>query len=593
MLSIGNLINAIASSSNSIEGIFFNIGIIIIIATLIGFTLKVLKQPLVPGYILAGVVLGPYVFSVITDKSTIEMLLEMGITFLLFVVGLEMDVKRLKSIGLIATVGGTIQILLLGLSGWLIGIFLGLNSIEAIYCGLIVSFSSTMLVVKLLSDKAELDTLHGRIIIGILLMEDVFAIIALLIISNLSNIGSGGVATVFLLLILKLLIIVLFSLVFGKYIFPPIFGLAAKTQELLFLLSITVCFFFAFFSASIGLSISIGAFIGGLSIANLPYNHEIISKVKALLIFFTTTFFAALGMQMQFSSFGAIILPLVIFVLFISFIKPLLTSMICSFFGYKKRTSFLSGAALSQISEFSLIIVALGISTGQLPESSFLPGMAILLAMITMTMTSYVIKFDQQIYDRIKGVLGFLDKIGTGNKELDMIKLKKRYNYILVGHDRIGYTILNTLLKRHRNVLVVDFNPEVVKQLIKRKIDCIYGDVSNTETIERLNLKKAKVVICTANDIHDNLLLLKHAKSAGSKAMMLLTATRVEDALELYRHGADYVILPHFLGGHHVSVMFEQGSLEIENIVKTKLAHIKELETRKLLGHHVHKHNSH
>jgi len=580
--------------SHSIETIFFDIGIIIIIATLLGFTLKVLKQPLIPAYVLAGVLLGPYGLSLITSQHVIETLSEMGIAFLLFVVGIEMDFKRLRSIGLIASVGGTVQILILSSIGWMIGVFLGFSTVETIYCGLIVAFSSTMVVIKLLSDKSELDTLHGRIVIGFLLMEDIFAILALLIISNFSEFVQAGMIGIVALLLVKIVIILIFSFVMAKYIFPPLFKLAAESQEILFLLSITTCFLFAFLSTLIGLSVAIGAFIAGLSVANLPYNYEIMGKIKALLIFFTTIFFAALGMKMEAISILKIIVPLVIFVLFISLIKPLITSCICSFFGYKRRTSLLSAITIAQTSEFSLIIIALAISPGiaHLPEGSIIPGLAILLAITTMVISSYTIKFNEGIYEKIKNPFKFLDKIGSGSRELDITNIKKDHDTILIGHDRIGYTILNTLQRQKKKIIVIDYNPEAVRELISKGINCIYGDISDTDVLERLNVHKTKLIISTVNDVHDNLTILRHAKKVRSEATIFVTALKVEDALELYSEGADYVILPHFLGGHHVSVMLEEETLNLNKMLDRKLDHIKELKHRKHIGHKHPKHHN-
>ena len=542
---------------------------------------------MIPAYVLAGVILGPYGLSLITNHVIIETLSEMGIAFLLFVVGMEMDLGRLKSIGLIASVGGTVQILFLGSMGWLLGILLGFSSIEAVYCGLIVAFSSTMVVIKLLSDKSELDTLHGRIVIGFLLMEDIFAILALLIISNFSEFVQAGMASIILLLFIKIIIILVFSFVMAKFIFPPLFKLAAESQEILFLLSITTCFLFAFFSTIIGLSMAIGAFIAGLSIANLPYNYEIMGKIKALLIFFTTIFFAALGMKLQIFSVTKIIIPLVVFVLFISLIKPLATAFICSLFGYKRRTSLLTSMTLAQTSEFSLIIVALAMSPGinHLPEGSIIPGMAILLAIITMIITSYTIKFDESIYEKIKNMFKFLDNMGSGSKELEMVNLNKQHDAILVGHDRIGYTILKTLKKQKKKIVIVDYNPEAVRELISKGMDCLYGDVSDTDVLDRLNISKVKLIISTVNDIHDNMTILRYAKKVGSKATIFVTAVRVDDALDLYAEGADYVILPHFLGGNHVSLMLEEEVFDLDSMLNKKLDHIKELKHRKHIGH--------
>lgn len=575
------------TSVEHIDPIFLDIGIIIVIATLLGFSLRMLRQPIIPAYVLAGIVIGPFGLGLISNEKVIATFSELGIAFLLFVVGIEMDFKRLRSIGLVASIGGTTQILALSLIGWIIAIFLGFSAIEATYIAMIVSFSSTMVVIKLLSDKNELDTLHGRIVIGFLLIEDIFAILCLLLISNINSLASVGLLPIVVIMLVKISILIIFALVMSKWVFPYVFKTAARSQEILFLFGITVCFIFAFLTSLIGLSIAIGAFIGGLSLANLPYNLEIVSKIKSLRIFFTTIFFTALGMRLVIGSFGAIVLPLIILVLFISLFKPFVTSLILSFFGYKKRTSMLTSMNLAQTSEFSLIIVALGISPaiGHLSADSIIPSLAILLSVVTMIITSYTIKFDTRIYERIKKHFRFLDKIGSGTREIDMTSLSKDHDVILVGYDRIGYNILRTLHKKKKDVLIIDFNPEIVRSLVQEGLHCIYGDVSDTEILERLNIKEAEMIISTVPDIHDNLLVLQHAKKHNTKAVIFVTASKVDDALELYSHGADYVILPHFLGGHHVSVMLEEESLDLDTMLRKKLEHIKELEHRKNIGH--------
>jgi len=581
------ILNLLVSSAHGIDPIFFDIGIIIVFATLIAFTLRVLKQPIIPAYVLAGLLIGPYGLSLISNQDVITTFSELGIAFLLFVVGIEMDFKRLRSIGLISGIGGTIQIFILAVTGWIIAVLLGFSAIEATYIAMIVSFSSTMLVIKLLADKNELDTLHGRIIIGFLLVEDVFAILSLLFLSNFNNIATSGVLPVVLIMLIEISIMILFAVVLSRFVFPYVFKMAARSQEILFLFAITVCFVFAFLTNLLGLSIAIGAFIGGLSIANLPYNYEIVGKIKSLRIFFTTIFFAALGMRLNVSALGKVIIPLIILVLFISLLKPLITSLICSFFGYKKRTSILTSMSLAQTSEFSLIIVALGISPaiGHLSQDSIIPSLAILLSVVTMVITSYTIKFDTSIYDRIKEKLNFLDRFGSGNREIEMLSGEGDHDVIMIGYDRIGFNVLRTLQKMKKKIVVIDFNPEVVRNLLHERIDCIYGDVSDTEILKRLNIKNAEMIISTVPDLHDNLLILELAKKQSSKAAIFVTASKVDDALELYEHGADYVILPHFLGGHHVSVMLEEESIDLNKMLKKKLEHIKELEHRKNIGH--------
>jgi Kef-type K+ transport system membrane component KefB len=279
------------------QNMFYDIGLMIIVATTFAYFAKLIKQPLIPAYVLTGIILGP-VLGVITNMGTIRMLSEIGITFLLFIVGLEINFKKLKNIGLVATLGGTIQIMVLFSLGFIIASVLGFLPMEALYVGIILSFSSTMVVIKLLSDKRELDTLHGRLIVGFLLTEDFFAILALSILPILNDFSILLLASS----LLKGVSIVIAAWLASKYVFPKMFKFAAKSQELLFLMSIAVCFIFATLFSYIGLSIIIGAFIAGVTLANLPYNVQIISKVSSLKDFFATIFFVSLGLELILTS---------------------------------------------------------------------------------------------------------------------------------------------------------------------------------------------------------------------------------------------------------------------------------------------------
>lgn len=565
--------------------IFFDIGIIVIIASIVGFFAKLLKQPLIPAYILTGLLIGPFSIGLITDIEIIKTLSEIGIAFLLFVVGLELDFRKLRNIGMIASVGGTIKTAVLFILGLIVAVLLGFGQREALYIGLIIAFSSTMVVIKILSDKRELDTLHGRIIIGILLMEDILAILAL---SFLSSLG-----TTFLLIlfsIFKGLSILVLALLASKYFFPPVFRFAAKSQEMLFLMAITICFFFALISSYLGFSIIIGAFVAGVALGNLPYNLEIVGKIKPLRDFFATIFFVSLGMELVIGAINNLIYPLIVFTIFIVILKPIILMIMCSLFGYTKRTSFLTSISLAQISEFSLIIVAQGLALNHISQSIF--SLTVILAIITISITSYFIKFDNQLYRFLSKPLGIFES-RKPKKELEYVPEEMKYNVILVGYDRIGYSIFRTLNKLRKNMLVVDFNPDLIKKLIREKIPCIYGDIGDTEIIERLNFKDSEIVISTIPNEQDNILLIKKIKEVNEKAAIFVTAYHVDEALNLYDIGADYVILPHFLGGDRVSLLLEDITTDINKLITTKVQHIEELKRRKELGHEHPKQNHH
>tara|TARA_Y100000310_G_scaffold139226_1_gene138517 strand:+ start:15627 stop:17354 length:1728 start_codon:yes stop_codon:yes gene_type:complete len=560
-------------------GVFFDMGIIIIAATLLGIFFRFIKQPLIPAYVLAGILLGPKVLGLVTDFEVIKVLGEIGIAFLLFVVGLELDIKKLKDIGWIASIGGTIKTLLLFTLGYLIAIYSGVFvHIEAVYVGLIVAFSSTMIVIKLLADKREIDTLHGRIVIGILLLEDFLAILAM---SFLGSIEQVSPAFLFLALLkgFFIFILILFS---SKFIFPLLFKFAAKSQELLFLLSVTTLFIFSIGINYLGFSIAIGAFAAGVAIGNLPYNFQIIGKIKPLRDYFATLFFATLGMELVFTSVESIAGPLIVLLIIVIVLKPIVVMVIASAFGYTRKTSFLAGINLAQVSEFSLIIVAQGMLIGQISREIF--SIAVILAVITIVITSYFVKFDRSFYRRVRPLLKPLNVIRGKRKRLSYMPDHRKYNAILLGYDRIGYSILQAFKKLGKKFVVVDFNPDIVKRLIREKIPCLYGDIGDPEILERLDLDRAEIVISTVPELQDNKNLIKYVKERNKRTSIFVTANRIHEALDLYEAHADYVILPHFLGGHHVSLMLEDVTGNLSSLLKNKITHIEELKKRKQIG---------
>lgn len=512
--------------------VFFELGAIIIITTLVAYLARLFKQPLIPAYILAGLILGPWL-GLVTDLELIRTTSEIGVALLLFIVGLEMNLKKLKHVSLVSSLGGTLQTVLVFFAGFyaatLFGIF---TRIEAVYIGLILAFSSTMVVIKLLSDKKQIDTLHGRIVIGVLLTQDIIAILALSILTTVNSFSLSFLAIAFV----KGAVVFLIAYIFRGAVFPIFFKYAAKSSEVLFLLAVTMCFFFSMLFTYFGFTIAIGAFVAGVAMANLPYTIEIIARVKSLRDFFATIFFVSLGLELSLIPKQSLLMPLLAFFLIAVLLKPIVIMFICSFFGYKKRPAFLSSISLSQISEFSLIIVAQGLFLGHISEYIF--SIVVVLAISTLTLTSYFIDFDNKIYRRLSKSLSPFDSMSKGH-ELEHVPEKLEKDVILCGYDRLGYMIFEKLKKIGKKVLIIDFNPVIIRKLISQEVPCIYGDVGDVEVLEKADLASMKMLVSTIPSREDGLLLIRKTKEVNKRAIIFLTANTVDDALELYDAGAD------------------------------------------------------
>lgn len=549
--------------------ILFEIGIIIIFASILAFILKLVKQPLIPAYVIAGILIGPLVFGIIQNQELIKSLSEIGVIFLIFVAGLEINFKKLKEVGHASTIAGVLQIVIMFAAGFFIALWLGLLGKIPIYIGLIVAFSSTMVVIKLLADKKELNSLHGRLIIGILLIQDIVAILALTILTTNFTLAS------ILIALAKAGAFAVIALILSK-VANPIFRASAKSAELLIVVSIAFLFLFTIGAYFANLSLIIGAFFAGVALANSDFKIEIVGKIMPIRDFFAVIFFVALGMQLIIISTDYIILFLILLGLVI-ILKPLVIMFLVRGFGYKKRTAFLTGNALAQTSEFSLIMIGLGIALGHLTDMG-LVSVLILLTIVSMALTTYLIRYDKKLYSWLSFPLNLFNKIKSKKEDLEYI-YEDGKKIVLFGCHRMGTLVLKRYEDKKKDIMVVDYNPEIIKALINKKIPCIYGDFINSEVLEKLNLENAEIIISTIPDAEDNLLLIKKIKQYNSKVPVIVVAERISEALMLYKEGADYVILPKVIGGQKAFEEIRKIRQNRTNIEKIKKAQLKYLNS--------------
>lgn len=558
--------------------LFFTIFTIVTLATLGAFIARFFKQPLIPAYILTGVLLGPAVFNIVADMEVINFFSEVGIAFLLFVVGLEFNLKKLKLIGLSAAISGIMQVLLVSAGSFAAVIYFGFYYTEAVYLALIIAFSSTLVVVKLLSDKKEIDTLHGKMIIGILLVQDAVAIFALPILASLNNLT----LPYFVAAAGRVLLIFGIAFALSKLLVPQLFKFAAKSKELFFLLSLSILFLFSMLSINLGLTVAVGGLIAGLTLANLPYNFEIISKVRPLRDFFSTLFFVSIGMGLTSLDMGPMLLPLAVILGLVLVFKPLVTFVILHLAGHTHRTNFTTATSLAQVSEFSMIIAVQGLALGQISEDVL--TITVLVSIITIAMSSYFIHYNATMFNKLRKPLRILDKVYKIKNRFGFEDPKKRYDAIIVGCDRIGRIVTEKLRKLKKSVLVVDFNPDIIHNLTQKRVPCIYGDINDVETFERINLKEAKLFISTVPYLEADSYLLRKLRRVNKKAIIFMTSSNIDDAVKLYNNGADYVIMPHILGGEHASFLLDESLKNIKKLIKAKRKHIRELNKKQKLG---------
>jgi len=471
--------------------------------------------------------------------------------------------------------------------GFIIAIILGFSTVVAIYIAIALTFSSTIIIMKLLSDKGDTETLYGKIAIGFLLVQDLIAIFVLIVVSSLA--GGFSLSSLVFTLILKGM--GLFGGVFliSVYLFPYITKTIAKSQEFLLLFSISWCLALASLTYYLGFSIEIGALLAGVTLAISPYRYEISSKMRPLRDFFIVLFFILLGSQMIFADITQHIVSILIFSAFIIIGNPLVVIILMGLLGYTKRNSFLAGLTVAQISEFSLIFVALGVSVGHL-DSEIL-SLITVIGLITIAGSTYLILYADKIYPYVSKYLSIFEKKG---KKVDEYRYHQKgiYSAILFGYNRIGFDVLGAFEKIQKKFLVVDYDPQVIQELTKQKVDCRYGDGDDSELLDDLNLSKIKMVVSTIPNVDTSLLLINKIRKINNRAIIIVVSHQIDDALQFYDAGATYVMLPHFLGGHHVSEMIKKCGLNIGKFTGIKDKHIRNLVKRKEMGHEHPRHES-
>lgn len=543
------------------ENIFLQFALVLTLSSILGYIVHKFKLPLVVAYLLAGVVLS-FLIAFVGDFFHIpdihhlrlfDFLPEIGIAFVLFLIGMELDLREIKALGLPIIAGSVGQIILSTIAGFAIAGFLGFSQTESILLGLGLAFSSTVVVIKLLLEKRDLASLYGKLSIGMLLVEDLVAIAVLMFISvSSSAFGLGFQNSLpIITLILKAVGLFVLTFVLSRFVLEKIFERVAKNVELLFLTAVTWCFLFTTVAIIAGFSVVIGAFLAGVALASSPYHLQIQGKIKPLRDFFVTLFFVYLGSQskpMDFISYFPIIL---VFTVYALFIKPIIFLLILGVFSFRKHTIFQTALNLSQISEFSLVVMLVGVQL-KLVDSSALSVMSAV-AVLSIVFSSIMITYSKQLYKVVKPFIGFFEH----KSKIHFLEVKNETqledHVIVIGAHRVGGPIVKFLQREKIPLLVMDFNPHVVDELNSKGVKVVYGDVGDTEVLDSLSLNQARLIISTATDLTDNEILLAECKRRKIRGKIVVRALDPDHADLLKKMGADYVILPEKVSGDYLA----------------------------------------
>ena len=532
---------------------FTEIATLLVLAAAIGFVGILLRQPLIVSFIAVGLIAGPSVLDIVHSEDKIGLLSELGIAVLLFLVGIKLDVKLIRSLGPVSLLTGLGQVAFTSVFGYAIGLALGLGPVTSLYVAVALTFSSTIIIVKLLSDKREIDSLHGQIALGFLIVQDLVVVLAMIVLSaiGIGAAGEGGHAGGSVPMVLASgVAMVALVILFVRYVANPLTERLAHAPELLVIFAIAQAAIFAAIGDLVGLGKEVGGLLAGVSLASTPYRETIAARLAPLRDFLLLFFFIALGSSLDLSLLGAHVTGAIVFSVFVLVGNPLIVLAIMGALGYRKRTGFLAGLTVAQISEFSLIFVAMGVSLGHVREDAL--GLVTMVGLVTIAASTYMITYSHQLYALFEPLLGIFERNATPREPSEADARREDGHAVIVfGLGRFGTAIGMRLRKRGIRVLGVDFNPMAIARWRELGLDSAFGDATDPEFVTDLPLARAEWIVSTV-PIHPTGLshedtrttLMQLTRTAGFRGRIAVASHHPSDTEALIASGADMVLEP-------------------------------------------------
>jgi Kef-type K+ transport system membrane component KefB/type III secretion system FlhB-like substrate exporter len=546
---------------------FAELALLLIVAAVVGALFVRLRQPVLIAYIAVGILVGPAGFALVTAHDQIDLLAQVGVAVLLFLVGLKLDLQHVRHIGPVAVATGLGQLAFTIVIGFLLILLMGKDWLTALYVAVALTFSSTIIIVKLLSDKRELDSLHGRIAVGFLIVQDVAVVVAMMAMSALrANTGGADVGLLAVAGSLSLRIGAAGALLFVlmRYVLPPLTRMMARSQELLLIFAIAWGTALAAIGEWAGFSKEAGAFLAGFSLASTSYRDAMSARLTGIRDFLLLFFFIDLGAKLDFSTLGGELWPAALLSVFVLVGNPLIVMAIMGFMGYRKRTGFLAGLTVAQISEFSIVFVAMGISLGHVGQEAL--GLTTLVGVITIALSTYMILYSQVLYERLAPLLHVFER-KRPQRELavEQRALEEEAPRVVVfGLGRYGARMLEQLHAQGVPALGVDFDPEVVRALRRRKLGVRFGDAEDPAFLESLPLADADWVVAALPDWRANRMLLNALRDAGFNGRVAAVVRDENHGPALHQAGVSRVINPFSDAADHAAEALTKELLSLE-----------------------------
>ena len=553
------------------EAIFLELSAIIVVSTALALIAKFLRQPIVLAFIIAGIILGPAGFNFITSKELIDVLSTFGIALLLYVVGIELDIKKFRALSWPTLLTGFGQIICTGTLGWVIAYLLGFNSVESWFISVALTLSSTIIIVKLLGEKRQLESLYGRITVSILLLQDFAAILALLLLESFNGRSLHGIPWTDLLSVAgKTVVIAALAYVLAKYVFKKIFLFIGRSQELLFLWSIAWCILFAAIAVVWHYPMAISVFFAGLTIGSLDYNYEISARIRSLRDFFIVIFFAFLGSQLILNLSPQLLVSAVVLSAFVLIGNPLIVYTILRLVRHHERTAFFTGLTMAQISEFSFILANLGLQKGFIDQG--LVSMIAVVGLITMVLSTYMITYNDKLYRWMQPLLRFLPFPAPQVDVADNAPVTTKDHIVIFGYHVTLDHVLAELHADGEHVVLIDYNPDSAPLIKAQHVQYIYGDMRDEDILELASLQTAKMIISIVPYPESTLSLLQYIKHFKIKCDVVVFASFLMDVRKFYNAGATFVLHP-----ESISLKFLLSVLTPKELAKASHVHKREL----------------
>lgn len=553
------------------DNVFSGLSLIIVIGALVSLFMRSIRQPAMIGYIFTGILVGPAVLHISKSPDTLTVFGSIGIALLLFIIGLGMNPRVVGEVGRPSVITAISHMIATGLIAFLILSGLGLSHNAAVFVAIGMTVNSTIVALKLLSDKREQGRLYGKLTVGISLVEDIIAAVLLLFVASAQNghwLSMGPLTG----LVFKGALVGLAMYLLSVYVLPRAQKLLSSDQELLFLTAIAIGLGSAALLAKIGLSMEVGALAAGVLLSPQPYAQEVAARLRPLRDFFVIVFFISLGTELTFSNFSNLILPIIVGTLVVVIVKPMFIMAAMGYLGYTKRTSFMTAAALSQVSEFSIIFLILANQKGLVTHQDV--SLLTFIALASIAASTYLVTYSDRVYKLVESRLDLFERKKLATEKL----IKEDNDLVLFGYQRGGHEFINLFKKMKKRYVVIDYDPEVIDTVEQRKINYLYGDATDIELLEEAGVDHAKLVVSTIPDFEVNKILLNYMRSKNPRAITIVHADDPFEAAKLYEAGASYVVLPHYIGSEKVSEFIAKSGLAKTAFRQQRVKHLEYLE---------------